>query len=190
MLFIKIAVAYLVLMMKKIINDVIVVEGNSDIAYLSSYIKAIYVATRGNQIPQKEIDFLNHLPKDKRILVLTDSDEAGQYIRERLNKLFIKCENIYVDISKCHKNGKHGVAECEIEEILTKLNPYFSTYEIKDNIKPCDLVELGLNNKEKRDYICQKLHLGICNNKTLIKRINYLQIPIKIIKEVMLDYGN
>ena len=71
--------------MKYYFDGVIVVEGKDDEAFLSSFINSIYVRTSGYVIPDEEIDFLNHL-ENKRIIVLTDSDAAGETIRDRLNK--------------------------------------------------------------------------------------------------------
>ena len=82
--------------MKKTIKDVLVVEGAADASYISSLVEALIVTTNGYEIPDKEIDFLNHLPKGKKVLILTDSDKAGGEIRNRLNDRLTNLENILV----------------------------------------------------------------------------------------------
>ena len=190
MLHIKTDVVCLELNMKKTINDVIVVEGTNDASYISSFIEALIVVTNGYEIPNEEIDFLNHLPKDRKILILTDSDSAGEEIRKRINKIIANIENIFVDISKCNKNNKHGVAECDKEELLKVLDSFVTNKLDAGELTTSDLLKLGINSKDKRQYIAKELHLGKCNNKTLLKRINYLKIDMKTIEKIVGKYGN
>ena len=170
-------------------NGVIVVEGKSDVAFLSSFIDSIYVMTNGYEIPSDEVDFLSHLPSDKPIIVLTDSDDAGDIIRDRLNKALSKSINLKVNPLKCNKNGKHGIAECDKEEIINVLIEHLSKdSRITTAIKSSDLYGLD---KEARNYLCKQLHLGKCNAKTFLKRINYLNIDMETINATMEKYyGN
>ena len=71
--------------MKKTINDVLVVEGTGDASYISTFVEALIIATNGYEIPEEELDFLRHLPKGKKAIILTDSDEAGYKIRKYNN---------------------------------------------------------------------------------------------------------
>ena len=182
-------VAYLT-SMKKTINGVLVVEGHNDVSYISSLYEGIFVVTNGYQIPNEEIDFLNHLPENTNIYILTDSDEAGKQIRNKLDDLVKNKTHIVLDITKCNKNGKHGVAECEKDELIKVLDQYTGEASLNNNLTTSDLLSLGIDNKMKREYLCQMLHLGVCNNKTLLKRINYLKIKETRIREVMEKYGN
>lgn len=176
--------------MKKTFNGVLVVEGSNDASYISSFMDAVIVTTNGYEIPELELDFLTHLPKDKNIYILTDSDEAGNRIRERLNQLIPTATNIFVDIDKCNKRNKHGVAECDKEELLKVLEKHLIEPKNSGLLSLNDIYSIGLDNKNKRDYVSLKLHLGKCNNKTLLKRINYLEITLEEIKTTLKDYGN
>ena len=176
--------------MKKTIKDVLVVEGAADASYISSLVEALIVTTNGYEIPDKEIDFLNHLPIGKKVLILTDSDKAGGEIRNRLNDRLTNLENIYVDINQCNKNNKHGVAECNKDELLKVLKPYISETVLQERITTNDLIKIGIDSKDKREYLAKELHLGNCNNKTLLKRINYLEIPLQKLNEIYKKYGN
>ena len=171
--------------MKCHISNIIVVEGKDDEAFLSSFIDAIFVKTNGYQIPKEEIDFLNNPRNQKPIIILTDSDVAGKQIRERINKLVNKGLNIEVDIVKCNKKNKHGVAECEREEVINALKEHIDNIILKETITNADIVSLDID-KSKREIICEELKLGLCNNKTFIKRLNYLGYT----KEELKKYGN
>ena len=178
--------------MKHYIDGVIVVEGTSDSAFLSSFIDCLFVETNGYDLPKEEVDFLNHIPSNKKVVVLTDSDGAGKQIRKRLNEKLGTAIDACVDIDHCNKNNKHGVAECDKEEIVNVLKEHFINKPNKiDYINISDLQECGIVDKQSREYVCQKLHLGKCNNKTLIKRFGFMGYELKDLKKAMEDYyGN
>ena len=172
-------------------DRIIIVEGKSDEAFLSSYIDAIYVKTNGYSINKKDLDFINKYCEEKAPLILTDSDAAGMQIRDKINKTIKNGINVAVNINKCNKNNKHGVAECDIYEIINILKEYFVENETNQNLQTSDLIKLGVVDKESRDYLCTAMSLGSCNNKTIIKRLNYIKADIETIRKLMKNYyGN
>ena len=74
-------------MNKKYIPGVIIVEGSHDASKLSLLYDSIFIVTNGYEIPQKEINFIKALKEDTQIIVLTDKDEAGEKIRERIKNI-------------------------------------------------------------------------------------------------------
>ena len=171
--------------MKYYFDGIIVVEGKDDVAFLSSFIDSMYVTTRGYVIPKEEIDFIAHIG-NKQIIILTDSDQAGEEIRNRLNQCLISAINVKLDITLCNKNNKHGVAEAEKSEVLSKLKQYLKAEpNKKENVCLADIENLGINTKQKRENLCTRLHLGLCNTKTMINRINYKELTKEEIKKQM-----
>ena len=172
--------------MKIYLNGVLVVEGKEDASYLSNYIASEIVVLNGYELNKATISYL----KSKHVFALLDPDEAGKRIRERLNKELTDIANIEVDIDKCSRGCKNGIAECEIDEILAVLRPY--VYEKETNVsavKQSDLFELGLtNDKSKRDFVCDKLNLGKCNGKTLYKRLILNNISYEALCEIIKEY--
>ena len=169
--------------MKIYLDGILVVEGKEDASYLSNYISSEIVVTNGFEISKETISYL----KNKKVIVLTDPDEAGTKIRNKLNQLLPNAINVEVDIRKCIRDTKNGVAECEINEVLTKLKPYsISKKSSESDITMSDLYELGLiNNKDLREQVCQKLNLGKCNTKTMYKRLLNNNIKLKQLCEIM-----
>ena len=170
--------------MKIFLNGTLVVEGKEDASYLSNYISSEIVVVNGYEISKSTISYL----KNKRVILLLDPDEAGLKIRERLNKELPNAINVNIDISKCIRGEKNGVAECLIEEVCEQLKPYVTekTNDNSSDIKMSDLYELGLiNNKDLRDKICQKLNLGNCNGKQLFKRLVINNISLDKIREII-----
>ena len=174
--------------MKYYIDKILVVEGKEDISYLSSFIDAEYVSTNGYDIPEEEIDYLNHAYKFKDILVLVDPDKAGREIEEKLKTKLVKATYLSVDISKCKRGQKDGVAECEQEEILNVLKAFINDKKPqKSGVLQGNSLKIQLSDKELKDKISDKYHVGKCNTKKLIQRLNTLQISeeevTKFIKE-------
>ena len=169
--------------MKIYLDGILVVEGKEDTSYLSNYIASEIVVTNGFEISKETISYL----KNKKVIVLTDPDEAGAKIRNKLNQLLPDAINVEVDIKKCVRDIKNGVAECDIDEVLTKLKPYsISKKSSESDITMSDLYELGLiNNKDLREQVCQKLNLGKCNAKTMYKRLLNNNIKLKQLCETM-----
>lgn len=166
-------VGYLILNSMYYFDGVIIVEGINDESYLSSFIKSEYIVTNGYEIPKSIVDYLTHI-KNRQILVLTDPDSAGRNIELKIKNINLQCIYLCVDITKCNKNKKHGIAECEKDEILrvmssylTKKNPFVETFSRKD------FVDCGFLNKELREKAQTLLCLGESNSKTFFKRLNF-----------------
>lgn len=169
--------------MKLYLKGILVVEGKEDASYLSNYIASEVVVVNGYEIPESTISYL----KDKRTILLLDPDEAGLKIRKQLKNLLPNSVDIEIDITKCNRGIKNGVAECQIDEILSKLHKYVDD-EVKSSsdITESDLYNLGLiGNKELRKKVCNKLNLGSCNGKTLYKRLLNNNISLEQLCEII-----
>ena len=174
--------------MKISLDRTLVVEGKEDASYLSNYIDSEIVVVNGFELSKATISYL----KNKQVILLLDPDKAGQEIRNKLNSVLNNAVNVEIDISKCVRGNKKGVAECEITEVLAKLKPFYrNKVTNKEEIKPSELYELGLsNNKELRDYVCDKLNLGKCNSKTLRKRLITNGIKLEQVCAIIKEYQN
>ena len=176
--------------MKTIINGIVVVEGITDISFLSTFIDAEFVITNGSEIPEKTIEYLKKSSENRDIFVLTDPDSPGKRIRDRLDLEIRNLKHCFVDKEKSIKNGKVGVAESTKEEVLKALEKFVET---KKNVIPLishsDLVKLGLegndDSKSKRQKVIDFYHLGFCNAKTFLKRVNYSRLTIEDLKKCL-----
>ena len=169
------------------IDGIIVVEGKSDVSFLSSFINAEFVTTNGSEISKETIDYLKESIKNKDIYVLTDPDSPGERIRKVLNENISGLKHCFINKENSIKKGKVGVAESTKEEILNALSNALS---VKDNnvgsLTLNDLVTIGLcgdkDSEEKRNKVAKDLNLGHCNAKTFLKRLNYRGISIEELK--------
>ncbi len=169
------------------IDGIVVVEGKSDVSFLSSFIDAEFVTTNGSEISKETIDYLKESIKNKDIYVLTDPDSPGERIRKILNENISGLKHCFINKENSIKKGKVGVAESTKEEILNALSNVVS---VNDNnigsLTLNDLVTIGLcgdkDSEEKRNKIAKDLNLGHCNAKTFLKRLNYRGISIEELK--------
>lgn len=176
--------------MKKKIKGIIVVEGKSDVSFLSSFIESEFVITNGSDVPQKTIDYLLKQSTHKKIIVLVDPDYQGNKIRKTLNDKISKLNHCYVEQSNATKNNKVGIAESSKETILEALKTHFTKNELsRNNFTMKSLFELGLygqkNSSILRNKVAKQLSLGYVNGKQFLNRLNSLNLQIKQIKETL-----
>ena len=181
--------------MKTKINGIIVVEGKSDVAFLSQFIDAEFVTTNGSEISEKTIEYLKNCRENRDIFVLTDPDSPGKRIRDVLDAEIPNLKHCFVSKEKSIKRNKVGVAESTQEEVLNALKNYIvSSKDPIGNVQMSDLVVLGLTGTEdadiKRTKICEKFHLGYCNAKTFLKRINNCGITLEEIRKSLWTRAN
>lgn len=173
--------------MKKVIDGILVVEGKTDVAFLSEFIDAEFVTTNGSDVPQETINYLKKSSEKRDIFVLTDPDSPGKRIRDILDSQIPGLNHCFVNKENCIKNKKVGVAESTKEEVLRSLSQFLKTdNNIVQTITQSDLHNLGLegneNSSQKRQIIINKFNLGYCNAKTFLKRINYSKISYEELK--------
>ena len=177
-------------MNKVYIDGIIVVEGKSDVSYLSSFIDSNFFITNGYDLNDEKIDFLRRVSKVNRIIVLTDNDEAGYQIENKLKNSIsgvfaLKSEKI------TRKNAKKsGVAETAKGEILRVLTPFISSSDstdLKREYNLASIISLSAKPKEIRNKIIKDYRLIDGNNKFLEQQLQMLKINEQEIKQ---KYGN
>ena len=176
--------------MKKVVNGIIVVEGITDVAFLSEFIDAEFVTTNGSDIPQKTIDYLKKSSEKRDIFVLTDPDSPGKKIRDTLDQSIPNLNHCFVSKEHSIKNNKVGVAESTKEEVLAALDAYIQSKKGNiGSITHSDLNKLGLegdmDSSLKREIVTNKFHLGHCNAKTFLKRVNYSGLTLEDLKSCL-----
>ena len=177
--------------MKYYLDAILVVEGKEDVSYLSSFIDSEYVVTNGYDISEEELDYLNAASKYKNVIVLVDPDVAGRAIENRLKNKLSKATYLNVKISECIRGEKDGIAECDSSEILRVLGPYLKQEKSKNNgFLQGKSLKIELSDKNLRQYLAKKYRLGKCNNKTIFKRMETLQISEQELRKTIEEYRN
>ena len=177
-------------------KPVIVVEGTSDVNKLQNLVDADFVITNGSVVSREIIDYLKELSLTRKIILLLDPDYPGMRIRSILQNEIPNALNAYVKRELSVKGKKLGVCECDKNEIIRALNEVYE-WDIKENqqdnkIETKDLFDLLLigdsSSTKRRSYLSNKLPLGKVNGKTLLKRLNQLNISLESLKDIMKEY--
>lgn len=162
------------------IKEVIVVEGKNDSKRLKSFFDVETIETHGLGLSKETIDFIKEVNKQKGVILLLDPDNPGEKIRNRLNEEIPNLKNAFIFKEDARTSKKVGVEHANkevLQEALGNLVTYCSTNQ---SISMADLIDLGLmgnsNSSTLRLEIAKKYHIGKCNSKTLLKRLNMLGV--------------
>ena len=171
------------------ISEVIVVEGIKDVAKVSLAVDAFIVPVSGQGISKKTLKFLEELNKTRGIIVLMDPDGPGEKIRAIISEKIPTAKHAFVAKNKAILNGDVGIENASIESIRESLKKLITTSKGVGNISVADLIENKLvshkNSQILRDKLSTHLNLGKCNGKTLLKRLNMLNISRAKFTEIM-----
>lgn len=149
-------------------NEALIVEGRYDKSKLSALTDAIIVTTNGFGIYKdaEKRDFIRKLAKERGIVILTDSDNAGRQIRAYITS-FVPSNQIrhaYIpDIygkekrkAAPSKEGKLGVEGISSEILLEILKEAGASVEGSTTdfqpLTPADLMSLGLTGGRKQRH--------------------------------------
>ena len=163
---------------KPMIREVIVVEGRYDRNTLSQVVDALIFETGGFSVLRnaEKLQALRMLAEKRGLIILTDSDDAGFVIRNRLKGLlppeqirqaFVPCiEGKERRKQKSSKQGLLGVEGMTPEVLLTALRNAGATEEApneKQTLSAADFYALGLSGKpgsaELRIKLAESLNL-------------------------------
>ncbi len=168
----------------------IIVEGRYDKAFLKSFLDATVITTEGFGVyKNKEFaSLVKTLAISKKVIVLTDSDNAGKQIRNHLKNIIndIEIINLYTPQIKGKEKRKNapskegflGVEGQEKQTIIDLLKDFQKNAPtVKETLTKTDLFSLGLSgtddSKSKRIALLKKMNLPLnLSTNMLLDAIN------------------
>ncbi len=175
------------------LSQAVVVEGKYDKIKLSAFIDGVIICTNGFGIykDKNTAELIKRYAKTSGLIVLTDSDTAGQRIRNHLKGLVPQGSiiNLYIPEifgkekrkSAPSKEGKLGVEGISIEmlkDIFERSGVNVQNIDNKEQITRNDFYELGLsgrpNSSELRKKLCASL--GIPSDLSAKALVDYVNI--------------
>lgn len=162
---------------KKIIKEVIVVEGRDDIDAVKKAVDAELIAVGGFGINKRVIDRIKEAQKRKGVIVFTDPDFAGEKIRSIISKRVKGIKHAYIAQEDGLKDGDIGVENACPEVIIRALEDAKITLEEKQEIYSMDdmlyfKLTADSKAKEKRMALGKELGIGYGNAKQMVARLN------------------
>lgn len=175
----------------KEIKEIIVVEGKSDKQFLETFLKADILTCNGSAVDGFDKEYLLELSKHRDIIILTDPDYPGEKIRKEISSFLPKCKHAFVRKENSIKKHKVGVAEASKEEVLRALENVV-TFDLfnKGKLTMADLMLLklaGNNSLINKNKVIDYFHIGVCNSKTLLKRLNMLNVSKEELEKILND---
>jgi len=180
----------------KCVKEVIVVEGRYDKTAVSSTVDATIIEASGFRIfsDMEKIELLRKLSEKRGLIIFTDSDASGFFIRGRLSGMLAgsNIKHAYIpDIkgrerrkAKPSKEGKLGVEGMSRDVILSALTRAGATFEDQDapernieKITKADLFALGLSGSA-----------GSANKRREL--LKHLELPERLSSNGLLDVLN
>lgn len=163
------------------IQQVIVVEGKSDIARVSRAVEADMIATEGFALRKETIERIRLAYAKRGIIILTDPDGPGERIRQRLSNMFPKALHAFVPKSEASTKDDVGIEDASPESIRKALGVLRIRYqEDSKEFTIHDLFEAGLSgasdSSERRAKMGALLGIGYGNGKQFLKRLNHFGI--------------
>lgn len=160
------------------INEAIIVEGKYDKSKLASLVDAVIIVTNGFGIfkDREKLELIRYYARKTGIIIMTDSDSAGQKIRGYIKGAVHdgRIINVYIpDVfgkekrkekpSAEGKLGVEGISSKQIAEAFERAGITSSERTFKSDITPLVLYELGLsggkNSRELRKSLQKSLDL-------------------------------
>ena len=169
---------------------IIVVEGTSDAAFISSFLQADIVITNGSEVSRGTIEYLKEASKHRDIVVLTDPDYPGLRIRNQVEKYVQNCKHAFVDRKDAIGKKKLGIAEANKEAVKKAIENVVTFSNQEESISWKEFLELDIiGDKKKRLKVYDLFHLGYGNAKTLFKRLNMVGISREMIEKELENEG-
>jgi ribonuclease M5 len=168
--------------------DIVVVEGKKDSEKIKKLFNVLTYETHGFGFNDSDIENLKKLSKTYNVILFLDPDRSGEKIRQSILKHIPDAENIYISKNDMEPFSKKiGVAEAK-DEVIIKAFQNKIKFK-KDNISLLfsEYLSLDISSKILREKICEKIGISYCNNKTLFKTLNMLNIDLLRLKEIIKD---
>ncbi len=180
--------------MKKVIKEVIVVEGRDDETAVKKAVNAEIIITHGFGITSKTFKRIKFAKEKCGVIILTDPDHAGEEIRARIDKAIPGCKHAFIPRIEATNKDNIGVENANIKSITEALEKAKAEVcEIKEIFVQADLVRNKLiianNASERRDVVGKILGIGYGNAKTFLKRLNKYGITKEAFEEAVKRIG-
>lgn len=177
-------------MEKKYIKELVVVEGKTDSQKLNKLFHVQTYEMHGVSLNKKKIEEIVSLSKNRGIILFFDPDHAGEKIRNYLVENIPNTKNCFLNKKRDfinNTNKKYGLAEADDEAII-KAFQNVATFSNNEEISISwdEYLNLNLiNDKSKREKLCQYLNISYYNNKKLFKTLNLMKLTFNDCNDIL-----
>lgn len=181
------------------IQEVLVVEGKDDTANLRRFYEVDTYETRGSAISEDDLERIEKLHDLRGVIVFTDPDYNGERIRKIIMQAIPTVKHAFLQRDEATPKSKTkgrslGIEHASFEDLEKALSGVRGYYDDENDfdITKSDLMRLGLlmggDSRKRREYLGERLRIGYCNGKQLLKRLELFGIGLVEVEEVMGSY--
>lgn len=177
--------------MKKRVKELIVVEGKHDVEKLRQVVDCDVICTNGLSISQQQLDIIKQASVKQGVIVMTDPDNAGNRIRDIINNYVANTKQVFIEKKKAIGKRNVGIEYVSNDDLLQALSNVVEFKNQPNTISWQEFIQLDLvGNSKKRYYVCQRIRIGLCNNKKMFKYLNMLGYNYQQVKEICDEYDS
>lgn len=167
--------------LRKLIKEVIVVEGKSDTIAIKRAVEADTIETNGSAIGEEVLRRIALAHERRGIIIFTDPDHAGERIRKIVARHVPGCKHAFLPQEKAFYKGDIGIENASPEAIKQALSELRTeTPDVTGEIDWEDLMEAGLivhpDAANRRLIMGKLLGIGYANGKQFYKRCTSFRI--------------
>lgn len=177
------------------IKEVIVVEGKHDASKIKSCVDADILISNGTHVSKYFLEQCKKLNESRGIIVFTDPDGPGEWIRRKIMEYVGDCEHASLDVQQVKNKGKVGIEHATCEMVQKALENKSSFVENRVTITQEEFRGLGLSgeegSQEKRDSLASNFYFPKSNAKSTFKYLNMMGITFEEVeKHIEVHNGN
>ena len=168
------------------IKELIVVEGKHDRQKLEKLFDCDVICTDGLSMSPEVLETIKTVGEKRGIIILTDPDHPGEVIRKKIAEIVLQRQHVFVSKKEAIGRRNVGIEYVSDEDLVKALENRITFDSRTESLSWTEFLDLGImGNSEKRNQLCEKLHIAFSNNKTLYKRLNMMGMTYNELKELM-----
>lgn len=166
-------------LIKKIFNAVVVVEGKDDTIRLKQFFPGIEtIETNGSDVPTSILEELKELSNKREIIILTDPDLNGERIRRLVTKAVPKAKQAFITRKEGeprNRGNSLGVEHASKQALVKALRDLHEVQAPASDLTLSAYRKLGLSSgqgaRKLRERVGIILRIGYGNAKQFYKRL-------------------
>ena len=168
------------------IKELIVVEGKHDRQKLEKLFDCDVICTDGLSMSPEVLETIKTVGEKRGVIILTDPDHPGEVIRKKIAEIVPQRQHVFVNKKEAIGKRNVGIEYVSDEDLVKALENRITFDSRTESLNWTEFLDLGImGNSEKRNQLCEKLHIAFSNNKTLYKRLNMMGMTYDKLKELI-----
>lgn len=166
-------------MNKIYLDGVLVVEGRSDQAKISTFLSSPIITTNGTDVNEPLLSLLSRASKTRNIYLFLDDDDAGRRIQEKIMKFVEKPVILSLKPTYFTNQKKHGNAEIPYKDLYEYFSSIKSNHQCNFSVvTPSEIAYKELMSPGYKKELIDRYNLIDGNNKFIATQMSILGLKL------------